>query len=60
MLCQVIIKLGTFRHIKAGLGNQVRSKGSQKQTKESETAPFLLLGVPQEHPVTTITFMQRT
>lgn len=45
---QITVNLDTFYFIKAGQGNLVGEKGLQKQAKMSETAPILLLGIPQD------------
>lgn len=50
--CQVAVRLETSIHIKAGQGNSVRGKGSQKQAKDLEKALFPLLGDPQEDQAT--------
>lgn len=50
---QITIKLDTFYLIKARQGE----KEFQKQAKMSETAPTLLLGIPQGHKAT-ITYVE--
>ena len=49
MAKQYTVRAGTVRHIKTGQGNSVGGRGSQAQAKESETPPFPLFGIPQEH-----------
>lgn len=41
---QIVIRLGTSFHIKAGQGNPRRGQRSPKQAKASEVAPLPLLG----------------
>lgn len=48
MAYPIIIKPGTSPHMKVGQGNPVEGTGSQKQTKESETAPSPTFAVAQE------------
>ena len=52
--------LGTNPNIKAGRGNPVGGKGSQKQATESETAPAPTVRSPTRRPsYTTVTYVQR-
>jgi hypothetical protein len=49
---QATIRPGTYSDIKAGQGNPVEGKVSQRQAKESETAPTASGGrssLPQAH-----------
>ena len=57
---EIAIRLGTFTHIKAGWGNPVGGKGSQRQAKESETALGPSIRSPTKPPsYTNITYMQK-
>lgn len=59
MAYQVAIRLDTSPQIKAGQGNAVGGKESQKQTKESERASTLTIRSPRRSPRwTTITYSE--
>jgi hypothetical protein len=62
MAYQVAIRLDISPHIKAGQGNPIGRKGSQKQARKSETAsaPNVRNATRKPSYTTTIAYIQRT